>query len=367
MKVQIFDPSDIDPTSSSRGGGRFIQLLKENLPEAQFINELQRVDAESALLIPFFDPFAKPVLNKRIAKKQIILIYDTIPLKYSSHFPVGLKGRYNAWKNKQTLRNFDAVVTISEVSKKDITRYLDVPKEKITVIYPTLSNKLQNLKSTSHSLLNITNYCIYVGDVNWNKNIVNIAKAIKITNIPCVFVGKAFEPLKSIQIKSGVEPAEGLPNGAICEAWEKAGSTESDLTFKFSHPWQLEFKQFIKEVYGNPLFIFPGYVSDNDLCVLYKNASLNILLSRDEGFGFSFLEASNQSTPSLLSDIPIFHEIALDTARFVSPENPEQIAEQLKLLMTNNELRKEMGKNSLSRADYFNSSTFKTKWEKILY
>jgi glycosyltransferase involved in cell wall biosynthesis len=33
------------------------------------------------------------------------------------------------------------------------------------------------------------------------------------------------------------------------------------------------------------------------------------------------------STPSILSDIPIFHEIARDSAVFVDPNNPNEIAE----------------------------------------
>ena len=45
-------------------------------------------------------------------------------------------------------------------------------------------------------------------------------------------------------------------------------------------------------------FIFPGFISDDELITLYEQASLNILLSRDEGFGFSYVEAASLGCPS---------------------------------------------------------------------
>lgn len=338
--IQLFDPTSIDPHSSYRGGGRFIQLLKNYLSnKVELISNLSFVNPDSTLIIPFFDPFQPPLLTEKLAKKQIIVIYDVIPLKYKHNFPVGIKGTINAWKNKRSLKNYDLVVTISEVSKADIHHYLEIPEEKIKVIYPTLTQTFLNKQAPVSNIQHPASpYLIYVGDVNWNKNIVNIARAIKIANIPCVFVGKSSQTVH-----------------------------DSNASSELSHPWQQEFKQFVEETKGNPLFHFPGYVSDEELKTLYQNASCNLLVSRDEGFGFSYLEAAHLGTPSLLADTPISHEIANDTALFVNPENPKEIADQINLLATpSSTVGNALGAKAKERASFFSPEKFKEMWADLL-
>ena len=73
-KVYIFDPSSSDKLSQYRGGGRIVQILKENFPEAIFVNDLDRlpirhdrtVSVVKTLIIPFWQPFFPPLINKRI-------------------------------------------------------------------------------------------------------------------------------------------------------------------------------------------------------------------------------------------------------------------------------------------------------------
>lgn len=350
----IFDPTVKDTVTRDRGGGRIVQILKENLSNcAEFITNFEKVTKNDLLLVPVFNPLQKPILSKKIAQKQIIMIFDAIPLKYPSHFPVGIRGKINLFLNKKALAHFDTIITISRHSKQDITDYFNIPPEKITVIYPTASNVFLNTKSegrnqkqNSLESLNLENsdlfrasdfgfrassYCIYVGDVNWNKNLVNLAKAIKIANVDCVFVGKMFQ--KNFRLLT----------------------LDSQL---FSHPWQKEFKDFLKEIADDPHFIFAGYKTDKELIKLYQQACLNILISRDEGFGFSYIEASTLGCPSILSDIPIFHETAKKTALFANPDNPKYIARKIKQIFDDNALHAELSFKAQERAKYFSAEKF---------
>lgn len=335
MKAFIFDSTKLDEGSKYRGGGRFLSLLKEYLSDNfTFTSSLSDISYEDTLIIPFFNPFSPPFLKKRICKNQIMVILDAIPLKYSYAFPVGLKGKLNVLRNKINLKTYDRIITISEDAKDGIVKYLNVPKNKIEVIYLTLpslfTSHSQNSLSKDYNLP--SQYLIYVADVNWNKNIVNTAKAIKKAGIPCIFVGKVFE----------------------------------DLTLNFAHPWQKDLKEFIQETKNNPLFIFLGYVPNDDLVILYKNAYANILVSRDEGFGLSFLEAASQKTASILSDKPIFHEIAEDSALFAKAENPEDIAEKIKQL-NDKSFRQDLQEKAFKRSTFFSKEKFKEQWAKLLY
>ena len=370
-QVLCFDPTNSDSQSKVRGVGRYLQILKENFPDWTFSNKLQVTGYKLQVFInPFFNFLQKPTTLKRIAKKQIAVIHDLIPLKYPSKFPAGIRGNFNIFLNKLALKKYDLIVTDSEASKKDIIQILKIPEEKVRVIYPCLpqifnkklkiqnsklKTKTQNFKTKKNNnkfldlscsfdicdlSFELDNFCLYVGDATWNKNLVNLARAIKIANVTCVFVGKIFENFKTFH--------------ASC------------FTFNFNHPWQKELKKFFQLIKDDKRFIFLGYVVDENLIKLYQQASLNILPSRDEGFGFSYLEASSQGCPSVLSDIPVFKEIALNCAFFANPENPNDIADKIIELYFDKNRQKTLGDAAKKRIQFFSCEKFKKSFLEII-
>jgi glycosyltransferase involved in cell wall biosynthesis len=382
-QVLCFDPTSSDTQSKVRGVGRYLQILKENFPDWTFSNELQVTGYKLQVFInPFFNFLQKPTTLKRIAKKQIAVIHDLIPLKYPSKFPAGLRGNFNIFLNKITLKKYDLIVTDSLASKKDIIQILKIPEEKVRVIYPCLpkvfkkvsSSKYQVLRKktkkerplNSYSLLLNTNFCLYVGDATWNKNLVNLAKAIKIANVTCVLVGKVF------RINSPSE-SEGSLTSAKSDKSEKLKFSDESRIFlnssglsDFNNPWQKELKEFFQLIKDDKRFIFLGYVADEDLIKLYQQASLNILPSRDEGFGFSYLEASSQGCPSVLSDIPVFKEIAKDSSLFANPENPNDIADKIIELYFDKNRQKTLGGAAKKRIQFFSCEKFKKSFLEII-
>ncbi len=284
-----------------RGSGRFQEALND-----------AGIDLNS---VPIWDPFSPTPLKP--TGRGVVMVFDIVPLKFKQHFPIGLKGKIKLFKNKRAIRNFSVILTISEHARNDIISYFSVLPEKVHVVHlpvgkaflttsPAFSTGREGLPSS---------YALYVGDVNWNKNLPTLAKAIKLGDTPCVFVGKPFStPL-------------------------------SELT----HPWQKSFKEFLELAKDDPKFILKGYVSDEELVVLYKNALCNILVSQDEGFGYSYIEAASQGTPSILSYIPVFKETAGETALFADPNSPQDIADKLKSLVADKLKRDELGKQAKVR------------------
>jgi glycosyltransferase involved in cell wall biosynthesis len=368
--VYIFDPTASDEKSKVRGIGRYLQILHENLSDkATFTNDLKMIPKDSIFINPFFNFLQKPLKIRRIAKRQIAVIHDLIPLKYGQHFPLGWKGRWYKFLNSWSLRSYDYIVTVSLHTKMDLMKILHVPEKKIHVIYSCVPNLfLQHMdkdtaeqqkqhpfhKEQDHSveefttidwakftenqkIKSLTNYVLYVGDATWNKNLVNLAKAIKMANIPCVFVGKVFNTAQELL----------MPHAKV-------------------HPWQKDLKLFAQETQGNPLFIFPGFITDIELLQLYKQAKTNILPSFDEGFGFSFLEAGCMSTPSVLSDIAIFHETAKSSALFVNPNDPKLIAQQIMELYYSPEKREKLSIKAFERAQDFRPEQFRNGWLRLI-
>ena len=334
--IYVFDPTQKDKLSKVRGIGRYLQVLRENFNhEFIFTSSLESIPSNSVFINPFFNLLLKPIIFKKKFKYQIAVIHDLIPLKYPQYFPIGIKGNLNVMLNKYALKNYDLIITDSNQSKKDITTMLNIQDNKVKVIYPVLSNSFTNERTESSKPedIDIDNYFLYVGDATWNKNLCNLAKAIKQADVTCVFVGKVF-----------------------------VDSLQKEL----KHPWQKELKEFLKLAENDSRFIFPGYVSNSKLITYYKKAKANILISKDEGFGLSYIEASSQNCPSLLSDIAVFHEIAQNSAFFANPDSYEDIAEKLKIINSNPALIENIKDKAKNRIKFFSQEKFKTEYLKAI-
>ena len=84
--------------------------------------------------------------------------------------------------------------------------------------------------------------------------------------------------------------------------------------------------------------------------------------SRDEGFGFSWLEASANGCPSLLSDIPVLKEISDNNALFFYPENPKDITEKIIKIFSDENFREKLITNSKKRSLFFSPYKFKNNF-----
>lgn len=367
-KVLVYDPTLKDKRSSVRGIGRYLQILKENFPgEFEFVSDLGSVRTDPCITFinPFFNFLQKPLTLKRIAKKQIAVIHDLIPLKYPDHFPAGIRGNINIFLNKFTLKNYDLIITVSEATKADIINILGVNENKIKVIYSCLPQSFLNLKIKNLDLnknfkLKIENFCLYVGDATWNKNLVNMAHAIKIANVTCVLVGKIFDQLA--KVASG----EALREADCRDIRQSLAEEECHERLNLTHPWQKELKKFYELTKNDKRFIFAGFVPDSELIKLYERALFNILPSRDEGFGFSYLEAAQFSCPSLLSDIPVLKEISDEKALFADPNNPQDIAEKIMEISSNKNLRNKIGADAKKRSEFFSQEMFRNEFLKLI-
>jgi glycosyltransferase involved in cell wall biosynthesis len=77
-----------------------------------------------------------------------------------------------------------------------------------------------------------------------------------------------------------------------------------------------------------------GYISDKEKVKLYTQAAAVVLVSYYEGFGMPILEAMAFNKPLLLSDIPVFKEVAGPAAYYSNPSEVDDIARQLERTLT---------------------------------
>lgn len=84
-----------------------------------------------------------------------------------------------------------------------------------------------------------------------------------------------------------------------------------------------------------------GYVSDEDRAALFMKATLYCMPSHYEGFGMQLLEGMTYSTPMLVTDIPVLHEVAGDAAAYCKTD-PASIAAHITELLADTTLRQRL-------------------------
>jgi glycosyltransferase involved in cell wall biosynthesis len=268
---------------------------------------------------PYFHPHNLTLPFIKPSKKVVITIHDLIRLIYPKNYPPGIKGKIKFIIQRFNLRNVDAVITISETSKKDIVRFLNIDPEKIFVTYLAPQTMIVNKNAGLPKNLP-EKYVLYVGDVNYNKNIFNLAKACKLAKIKLVMVGK----------QSAIEEVDN--------------NIENN-----------EWKRFLANFKNDKDIVRLGFVENLD--EIFKRATVYCQPSLYEGFGLPLLEAFERNVPIVASKTQALVEIGKGACLYVDPKNPKDMARGILEVVKNKKLSNELIKKGQERLKFFS-------WEK---
>jgi len=308
-----FDISPILTAHSSRGIGVYTKNLLKGL---QKMNDIKIIPFENpkkppeADLIhyPYFDLFfhTLPIICKT---PRVITVHDVIPLVFPNHFPSGKKGKVNLWFQKIALKNTQGVICDSQTSKTDIESRLAYSPDKIYVAYLAAGESFKKVYDTK--ILNKTKrkyslpeeYILYVGDVNWNKNVPNLLKAVQLSNRNLVLIGKSFTDDNLTQVK--------------------------------------EINLLIDSLNLGNRVLKLGYVPDNDLANIYNMADITVVPSHYEGFGLPVIESMACGTPVICSNNSSLLEVGGEAAIYCNANDPKDIGDKINNFISSNKVKKE--------------------------
>lgn len=293
---------------------------------------------------PYFFPYALTLPELKHANKVVVTIQDLIHLIYPKSYPPGFKGQLNLFRQKRGLKNIDAVITISETSKKDIVRFLGFPADKVYVVYLAPQRGINSVASKK-TLDGIKSkyglpekYVLYVGDVNYNKNIPGLIEACKIAGVPLVIVGKHAMEIEEL----GVD----LRHIRGPRDWFR-------FLFNIPHPELAHFKGLVDEFKNNPDIIRLGFVEKSEFSAVFQLASVYVQPSFYEGFGIPVLEAFKEKVPVVISKTNALVEIAGGAALIADPKNPKDLADKIAKVLKSKELQQRLVKKGSERLKDF--------------
>ena len=99
--------------------------------------------------------------------------------------------------------------------------------------------------------------------------------------------------------------------------------------------------------------VVTGYISPEELAGWYARARIFAFPSVDEGFGMPVLEAMQTGIPVVTSSRSALPEVSGDAAVLVDPEDTGALAEALRELVRNEDLRQDLALRGMARAQMF--------------
>lgn len=251
----------------------------------------------------------------------LLIVYDLYPLAYPRWMPVRFKLTKNYWRQTIQARirvllvkRLDAVLAISEYTATALRNSVGASGANISVAYPAPDSVFQSAPQDVKVLdrLGVSGrYFLYVGALNWQKNvrtILNAFQALRVTRsgpVSLVIVGHANWPIDDLRLQDQIN------------------------VISFT------------------------YLDDTELAILYSHAVAFVYLSLDEGFGLPVLEAMTMGAPVIVSDRGALPEVVGEAGIVVNPTDIEQVRSAMLELLTNPEERQRQRGLSFQRASYF--------------
>lgn len=312
-------------------------LKKNGAISVQTFTHISEVKDVDIVHYPWFDFYFHTLPIIKIAP-TVVTIHDVIPLIFKEHYPVGLKGKANFFLQKLALKNCKTFITDSEVSKKDIIKYLKIKEEKIYVIPLATDSEFRVLTENKRLLIKRKyalpdRFVLYTGDANWVKNLpflIESFRALKndlnFLDVKLVLVGGVF--LKKVD---NIDHPE-------LNSLKKVNELISELDLE-------------KEV------IRLGQIDTKSLAGIYNLATVYVQPSLYEGFGLPILEAMSCGTPVICSKGGSLPEVGGDATIYFDPNNVKQLAVLLREVLMDKSLQSKLSKLGLVQAD-------KYSWEK---
>jgi len=268
-----------------------------------------------------------PIGIQKTKIKSIVTIHDLIFIRYPKLYSF-IDRKIYKWKFYYAAQKSNLIVAVSEQTKRDVVEFLNVPSEKVKVIYQGCSDvfKIQYSEEEKKQLKIKYNlpekFILNVGTIEKRKNLLSLAKAIKNTDIPLVIVGKKTR-------------------------------------------YYNEVKRYIKSNGIENRFLFLENLTATELAMLFQSATIFVYPSLFEGFGIPIIEALYSKTPVITTKYGCFPEAGGPDSIYIDPENENEIQNAITALWNDVAKQQEISALGFEYAQKFNDENLANIWHDV--
>lgn len=275
--------------------------------------------ARLRLDVAHFPDFIAPRLRPCPA---VITIHDLTFL----HYPEILDDEARHFYNQvyASVHHVEAIIAVSAATRDDICRMLDVPVERIDLVYEAAAPCFAPSGATMDKRRRINGHELRAGDF-------------------ALFV-------------STLEPRKNIPTllRALRLCLDRSPATAYRLVLAGARGWRDEpIFATVEELKLSEHVLFLGQVGQEDLLWLYNACRLYVNPSLYEGFGLPLLEALACGAPAVASNTGSLAEVAGEAAMLLPPLEVAAWAEALALLWHDEGRRGEMAQRGPAQAARF--------------
>jgi glycosyltransferase involved in cell wall biosynthesis len=228
--------------------------------------------------------------------KRVMTIHD-LAFYYDDAYLTPPARKWFTKLYRQSAESADALIAISESTKRDILKHWNVAPEKVHVVHHAVGKEFfermpqERIDSALKKHRIPGKYYLFVGELNHRKNLHTLAEAFS----KCE---------KDTYLVLCGAPQEGGYAAGLEETIQRLGVRER--------------------------VVLTGRVGFDELRCLYQGALAFVFPSLCEGFGLPILEAQASQTPVVCADNSSMPEVAGDGALLVPAKDVEKIAEAMR-------------------------------------
>lgn len=267
------------------------------------------------------------LLGRMIRKKYgIPFVHTSHSLGVAKEEATGFRDETRHIAESLILSSANEVVATTDKEKELIQKFVKNPTEiSVLPIGVSASFKPRHQRSSLRKQLGYSGPMIaYAGRLEETKGVETLMKAIRML----VKVGSIPEDTKLVL----------------------AGGQEEEIDFNSRLPHAAKLRKWVKGIEDYVEFLGPK--NQDELAVLFNAATVTVVPSYYESFGMVAAEAQACGSPVIASRVGGLQNVVIDgeTGLLVTPKDPEDLANAIEAILTNNLLAQRMGKQAIELA-----------------
>ncbi|GAA5483655.1 alpha-maltose-1-phosphate synthase [Haloferula sargassicola] len=248
--------------------------------------------------------------------KKVVTVHDLIPLRYPGALSAAQLKRFRL--TVEWLKRADALISVSEYTKREIIHWLQIDPLKIHVV-PNGTSLEEGAEATNGRVATV------LKERSDHFRVGSLGSILQRKNLG--IFSKALAKVEAVGGRAPILVRAGM-------------KVDDELADEFSR------------AFGEDGWLELGSLDRNELEQFYRGIDVLVIPSFYEGFGLPVLEAMARGVPVLAADSSSLPEVGGDAALYFSPDSPDELAERLESL-SDPVLYERLSREGLQRAREF--------------